>query len=737
MNFLRIKLVYLYSWSIFLPLILVFISWLNVYPPHSFFASGDFIELKNYSNYSYYFSTMSSTSIGFPSYNSTDLFTWINVRTNALLPEQLNGLSYSLFFLLGSFYAFVFSVKPLLRTLRIQVDIRNIYVFAFFFALNPYTSFRLSDPTGFYYPYIFFPLVLSFFIIYFVRGRAVSLDLLFYAISLVLFSFSADNPAYMSGLVIALGLFSILLIFYEKMTFTSWLTKTSILFLVSCMALIMYAIPVYMLVSEMNVSGHVTDSWLLSQSLSFLEAYSLGTSPIYNHNNLSYLIVSFSSILLIILFAISLFYSIRKEKIILIISLALVIMFLILTRGKGIVFLHYTILDLYKDNIFLGSIRSFDKTLFIIPFLIILTMLLSKFTNNNYKRFFIIFLALISSFPASLGLYHSDYFRDKNDKNHLTKSFIKTPSEIIKINKVLTKENPDVLPRILELPNHPGSWDLSGWVYNQKMRLWGVNPLYNLLDATVLAPTIPNILLEGIRNEKELTTESLYAALDILDINYILMNNYIHNDSYSIMSMIDELSASRRVELIDKYKLYSLYRVNYSHPKASVRIPGNVVFSGNNLVLTKQYGKNNSVYVDWSTCDKESIDKDLYSKIYSFDVERKTPTNYTISINKSKDNGFFALYFNKKYSSNWVLKNSNSDHIQSTHCMGNGYANVWLINQSDICTDVNNKECRIILKMSYKPEEYLLIGRRIFFIALALVSIIILFSLFSRKIRTT
>jgi hypothetical protein len=714
-------------WWKFLPLILTLIAVLNVYPQNTIFGTGDFVELKVYSDYDVFFSTLSDRSLGHFNYNSNSWLTWVLVYFGSLLPELLNGFQYPFFYLLSSFYAFVISCNFLSKEKIILVKKSLIYVFAFLYALNPYTSVRLQDPTGFYYPYIFFPLVLTFFLIYFIKKPLISVNLLFYSLTLTIFSAATTNPAYLVGLVFVLGFFAIFIGLFRETTLNSWVSKVVIIFVVSIASLLMYIVPIYFMVFDLISASdnYTTIEWISSQSLSFIKILLFGPRAIYNPDIFSLTLPTFSLGLLLIIFGWSLVKSIGENKLILITTIVLSITLLLISRGVDTIFYSF-LLELFSKNALLGSLRSYDKLLFMVPFLILMVILSANLDRKFFKPL-ILFIALTSSFPASLGLYHSHYFHD--DKSYQSsKSFIQIPHEISQINEILNIKKSKLLPRILELPNHIGSWDLNGWVYNESLNLWGVNPLYGLINATMISPSTPITPLSILKNQtrglnsSEIeTSNQLFFLLKDLGINYILFSNI--SESEKTFLLLTDLMNQGKVKLIKKFEIYSLYEFTENSSLGIISFPSKVVMTNYPHTIKDQLIKDfDEVSIYIKSCIG-GVNKNMLqdSNIKTFNIEKPNSTNFKIDL--SINDGPLHIYYSNLFNSNWSLLDSNDNEIESTQCLANGFANFWFIDTNKLCQKNEISDlgaCNLSLSLSFKPEKYLAISRYVYLILLAL-----------------
>ncbi|MHB1441192.1 MAG: hypothetical protein ACYCXO_00405 [Candidatus Humimicrobiaceae bacterium] len=134
---------------------------------------------------------------------------------------------------------------------------------------------------------------------------------------------------------------------------------------------------------------------------------------------------------------------------------------------------------MFINNVILSSLRSFDKILIFLPFMLLIPYCLySSGIKHKFAPLILLVFTLIFSYPFIQGDLYKKHYAVENGKNYLTSNYaslVKIPQEyfdiISKTNQIKNDFRVFSVPWSLENP------DLKGWIISPKWKNMGTNPI--------------------------------------------------------------------------------------------------------------------------------------------------------------------------------------------------------------------------------------------------------------------
>ena len=707
---------------------------INRFPKGSYIAGGDwpgFIPtLENLKNFSFTWSGIGQGSytifnIAFPFW----AFEYVLYNLGFSLPTIANLIIF--LFLLGSFYSFYFALEFIYTD--IEFNIR--FLASLVYALNIFTFIIFTGNvvlpwgySGFFFIYIFIPLIFAFFIS--AINNFTIKNVLFFSVLFFISTISYTNPAFLFGLFFLEFLFILIIFFRSKIRDKFKIFRNTLfifiiqLFLCSHF-LIMWVINSYSSISQLTNGGILLPGYLTvikNNSFSIINNLSLSIAAyFYPSHNLYFnleninLVVPFSLGYIFVLI-LTLFFQKREQekKWINFMIFFLMLFFLLMRFTKPFEKINYYI---YKIPIF-GVFRSPEKLFVFLPFffIILLTLLLnfSKFSKKITSILLIILLLIpfpfyIGGIPKYLGssnIYGASYI-------------IKFPNDYINIKNILDKENLDL--SIIDLPPN---YEAHLWQHYPELNYSGINPFGMLYKNRYIAASL---FEHPLSNNKPFEDYILGGKIDInkfLGIiqkfsgKYILIHKDADNQSMNksdiIYKTIPKLEGLDIIKEVTDNKHFTLYELDkkYLVPLISADNNTKLYFQKISPVKYKVYisglkEKTNiefhQSYHNWWKAYINSITKNNLDNI----------NNYYSSTNTIECKQNFRIIDFEDFS--YLLKNSIFD---KEHSLVKGYANNWEISADYIKNNFSNKFYKenpngsidISLTLYFKGQIYFYVG---------------------------
>ena len=481
---------------------------------------------------------------------------------------------YYLFYIGGSYVSFLFSLT--IYHGRINIT-NNIYsnIYALVYAFNPYTFYLFYFIWGFNpYPilYIFFPLIFAYFWKFLESEKFEIPSNL--AIILLFSNFGFSNVSFFIGLNLILILILLLYFIVNKKGILFLLKKVLILLFVEFLSNGWYLIPQaqYWVKQSINIQSSKIfnfSEWILWQRLSFRDLASLdpfSLSGAIDHPPTYLFGLLFISSLIALLLVKN--YSPRVRKSTLIILITITIIFIIETKGRGI--LPESAAIALFTTAPLSAFRSYGKVYIFLPFLLIygIYLAMNSLRNLHKKRlsFLLIFASIATSFPLFTGLMQDKYssiFKDSENCETSEYCFLKKIPRDYEIAAEII--NNDLTPgKILYAPfsviNSPG------WANYPLWKHVGNDPTIQLFNRPVIQMTSYDSF--GFPYGKLWSQNGIEASGDILRILSNLRASFIvfHKDIdpkfiEPSLTYLEKLSTNKSLVKVYDSLLLNIYKV--------------------------------------------------------------------------------------------------------------------------------------------------------------------------------
>jgi len=155
--------------------------------------------------------------------------------------------------------------------------------------------------------------------------------------------------------------------------------------------------------------------------------------------------------------------------------MVLTVIFL-LNKGKGFPWEEF-VHSVFEGNVILSSLRSFDKTLVFLPFMLLMPpCLCSAKANHKVIPWILLAITFIFSYPLIYGDIYKKYAYVEQGKNYLTSRYaplVKIPQEYFDIISRTNRIKSDF--RVFSVPWSLENPDLTGWIISPKWQHAGSN----------------------------------------------------------------------------------------------------------------------------------------------------------------------------------------------------------------------------------------------------------------------
>jgi len=606
-----------------------------------------------------------------------------------------------------------------------------------FYSLSPfYTLDFVSNLSGYIYSYTFYPLLLYFALRYVTNKGKLSLDLLYFTLVAVLFSFG--NPLGAPPVVwweLVLGIVLLIALYVSKI-YRIYITNLGIVFLIVIISFLPF-LPFYFVVIQ-SLGYSVTHSTFLGQSL---VEYALITSfPVMSLHNFGYLYYildySFSlykgaEIYLLIIPTITVLSSLLliKDKRALRFVFVLLILMLAIIGGAAGVYNPLIVYEKFPNSVTSGIAYSFQYVFSLYPISFILTLLVGiaffyvlseirwKILFGSLYTFTILFIMISVILLPPINLYSNFGYPN------------------------VTSLTP-VIPPLINLSNflasHEGAYNVlispsqwPGYVYDGT----AIIPTVTTFGGMILPPGKEIVgglggLVNPILVHFPSPGYNFTNFFLLLGIKYVIINthaypgpgivlqpqyaNGFNGKGFNITGMEYVLN-KEGAKLVANYSLFLIYQVSSDVKMiyASNGIPFNFSQPHVNEIIFSLYANNTYKVYNVSLVSSNITIDDLKPGDVNITYKYVNPDCYIVYVNASKE---FYLIFDQGYSPNWILKFSNGT-INKNHYFANGYANAWLMPKGSYK-----------VKIYYSPSDpYFLYMEETYIPLLLIVGLLVLF----------
>ncbi|MDD5476681.1 MAG: hypothetical protein PHG87_00505 [Candidatus Omnitrophica bacterium] len=469
-------------------LIILAISILNKFPKGRIFCYSDFFQFVNFEGAINWFTNV------FVNYGEGNLnflyvpfyYSFLGFIQN-IIGQKYMSVAYFFIFLGGSFLSFY--IATIFFGLDKKTDKFTILCFSLLYSLNSYTAIRFELPCIYFLPYIFIPVLFATLHAYFMDVHLLNRNLLWCAVAMLISTVCWAGPPYFVAYTILTSIYIIFISIFDRRYNFAILGKKIFLYFfvfISSFAMYIFTWPAILLGYNAAVKAgryQVNNlEWIYSQSLPMLDVFSFRSRffGLVNINKVSFLFFIMLSFSLFLFLAVS-FLSSRKntyKRIIIIFGFMVLVIGFFLNKGKGFSW-EAAAHSIFASNIILCSLRSFDKTLIFLPFMLLMPYCLYS-ANAKHKILPWVMLAstLIFCWPFINGNLYKKYYAVDQGKDYLTSryaSLVKIPQEYFDIASATNRLKSDF--RILSVPWFLDNPDLKGWLISPKWKNMGANPL--------------------------------------------------------------------------------------------------------------------------------------------------------------------------------------------------------------------------------------------------------------------
>ena len=560
----------------------------------------------------------------------------------------------------------------------------TLYLFYFTFGVSPFLTVI----------YILIPVLFALFKLFYDSINLYEASKYLFLISLVVFLLNipfGNLPFAVSLYLILFLWFLLYIIFFEV---SKPIIKTMVLsvlfFSINSWSLLPQFIALLDVVK--GESGmHDMGSWIVQQALQPLDMFYM-LPWIKYCSNISLIFLGISLLIFAIYLHLKNELSNKKESIIFVILFLIV---LLLTNK----FVDIFPIDIVKNiftNIILSSIRSYDKTLVFIPFLLLVIVLIN--TNKRKVISLLLLLSILTTIPFFTGELQSETsiaHRNKNlnYKNAEYSFLVKIPDDYQKVAKISNEKLGQY--KILSLPYNV--INSVGWSNYPQWKLVGADPTHQLFQHAIIDVNNVGGMFTSTEssygemfNDESVNYLWILNFMKVLNIGEVLYHKDVRFDfnqmSYFKIKFLEEQGYLKKIyngNILESYELNKKYRLPHFY------IPEKIYTSNDVFKTMRTYKKEDETkkiaYVKSSEFKDELLPLNENVDILHEEVD---PTYYKVSIKNIKNK--FLLVFSETYENYWQLfikKQHATEPLDSRHIPVNKYANGWIIDPNQLCKD--------------------------------------------------
>ena len=688
-------------------LLIVFISFVNIFPKGYIFSGGDvtqYINLRNnFGNLFYTWNSMGGPGAFLPYFSYSLFYAPFYLLNILAVSPSMQSFLYFFIFLSCSYGSFFLASKSFIginrkRTFELRILLSLVY------AINPYTLYVFTGIWGYspflvLYPLI--PVIFGFTYSYFTNSSVLNKSLAALGIAFFLSNIAFGNIAFFVSLILFLMIFMMLLcilrlnknrlkyklIAYVSIFFaaTLWTSVPSFFGL----------LPQYSTITSSEAVFNL-ESWILNFRLSILTQFFLVPNVSYFIGTFSFLFV-LGAIGLFVLLAISL-KSIKKISLAFL-FLAAVSIF-ITAKGEGLLS-NEDALKIFTLPI-LNILRSPDKTLVFLPFFFIIIMYIgihdlytkehvdfSGLTKSYFKLHRLIsrhlrkivliscLLVLLGVSPFFIGGIQTRYsFAFGSGQNYQTSSYsylVHIPSDYYSAAKILSQD--DRQDKILDLPY--SVINSVGWVNYPTWKVVGVDPTAQLFSKpSIEANDASSPFWEEWNSVNVANSTWIIKLMSLYNVQYLIYHKDVAEEFINqTQDNINFLQNEGYINLIGDYTDFDLYNLSRTYFLPHIFPSSNITLvqgSSDQLlsaIISNTLTTNNAFFVSSQTTNQQWESLMNYNENYTNEKTNETtpqiifeeinPTKYQVKIENATQP--FFLVFSESYDPEWKAYIGNSE----------------------------------------------------------------------------
>jgi len=611
---------------------------------------------------------------------------------------QYLSLLISTFISSSGFYLLVKYLLEELSAKKVNINLSGL-IAGLFYSLSPfYTYDFISDLSGYIYSYTFYPLLLYFALKYITNKDKLSLNLLYFTITVIFYSFGnplGAPPVLWWELMISLTL---LIALYVSKLYKIYLANLGIVFSITIISLLPFLASYFTVINSLGLV--VTHLKFLGKTI--LENALITSFPVMSLHNFGYLYYildySFSiyremRIYLLIIPTITVLSSLLliKDKRLLKFLSTLLILMLIIVGGAAGVFNPLIIYKEFPNSVTSGIAYSFQYVFSLYPISFVLTLVFSiasfyLMSETKWKILFrslytftilLIMISVILLPPMQL----ISFFNYPN-----ATSLTPVISPLVELSNFLVLHN-----GVYNVLISPSQWP--GYVYNGTATI----PTIPIFGYMILPPSEEIVgglggLVDPILVHFPSPGYNFTNFFLLLGIKYIIINthaypgpgivlqpqyaNGFNGSGFNVTGMENVLN-NEGAKLEANYSLFLVYQIPSAVEMiyASNGIPFNFSQPHVNETIFSLYANDTYKVYNVSLVSSNITIDDLKPDDVNVSYKYVNPDYYVVYVNASKE---FYLIFDQGYSPTWALEFSNGT-INKNHYYANGYANAWLM----------------------------------------------------------
>ena len=588
-----------------------------------------------------------------------------------VIGHDLMPAAYSFVFLLGSFLSFLLATVFL--GIRSKENRTEVICFALLYALNPYTAVRFALPTLYFLPYLFVPILFATAYAYFMEEGFLNTRLLWCAVAMLAStSCWAGPPFFVAYSLLLLAFILIVCLSYRRYGLLTLGGKFASFYFVFVSSFLMCFLTWPALLfnynSMVSVGKYQVDNlaWMYSQSLPILEVLTFrnGVFGISNANAwffpvfLILCLGMFSSVIY------GLFSMAGKphRKSLAVFGLMILLVTFLLNKGRGLPW-EFPTHALFARNVVLCSLRSFDKILVFLPFFLLMPCCI--FYASAKRRAVpvaMVAAVLLVCSPFIFGRFYKKHYAVDAGKDYQTSRYaplVKIPREYLAAANLTNRMAGDF--RMLSLPWSLRNPDLKGWIFSEKWKNAGVNPLTQYFEHPLTQMNEPGAFSGwnyGSEWNEQQSEESFWfiPLAGMLNARYLIFHKDVDSEFVSkAKPKLDLYEKKGWVHLVSSNEYFDLLELGQQHFLPHLYVPERLLFVRRSPEIPSVLNEVSDRKKTAVFGTDERISAGLASDAGRVVIEYKkiSPAKYRVKFHKI--GGAFPFVFSEAFYSQWKI----------------------------------------------------------------------------------